>query len=109
MYCLVVYVDMNGEGGWVVRVRFGREIYADASGSVEQFCQIAFDYVCMLCRALSTESMSMGLLLGLLCCLHVGVPVLSQLGGCLDSSFVVSMWTFNALTFGGYLLTASGD
>ena len=74
MYCLVMYVDMNGEGGW------GRE-YGSAeepvvSGSVEQFCQKVTVHA-YYARALFTDSMSAGPLF----CLHVRVLALCWLGG----------------------------
>ena len=56
MYCLDVYVDMNG---WVVRVRLSRWTCGDVGDPAKQFCQN--NIACMLCQnAFFTEGMSVG-------------------------------------------------
>ena len=44
----------------LMRVWLSEGICGDASGSAEQFCQIVFDCVCMLCQGSFTKSMSVG-------------------------------------------------
>ena len=62
----------------LMRVWLSEGICGDASGSAEQFCQIVFDCVCMLCQGSFYQEYVCGTSAKkCLCCLHVGVPVLS--------------------------------
>ena len=64
MYCLVVYVDMNSEGGQVVRVWLSGEICGVLSCSVEHFVKKHLTVHAYCARVLFTESMSVRPLYG---------------------------------------------
>ena len=73
MYCPAVYVDMNGEDGWVAKVWLSGGI-CSVSGSAEQFCQLAFNCACMLSLGIFHREYVCGASVVSLCCFHVHVP-----------------------------------